>query len=902
MWGARAGAILALLAAVLVAPGLAFPAGAAGAMATGSGPFQGAMHAPAPAPLAAATGRAPHAVPHRAEPRAGVHVTTFVVATLTDSPLASALSKSCHDAATGACSLRAAVAAANNLAKPVVIKLGAHAYQLTDVSAAQLKIQNPGGTTIEGVSKTGTRVIVPGGDVYQAIEVLPAASVGSAGVIEDLTISGGNATLGGGILVQGTNAALVLDNVLVTHNTATDGGGVACSNANLWMTGSSVSANTATADGGGLNTYWCNSFLSHDVISSNLATIGAGTQYGGGIYNDYGNFQLIDSTVQGNAVGNASFPGYGGGIADQYSGDTIVGSNIVHNFAFFSGWGGGLYADYATVDATASSISYNLTTGNTGAGGGVADEFSQVELHKTTLLDNATQSTSSLDGGGGIYVYGSASDALLVVDSGSSITDNSTSGIVAYETTGGLHIDVSNTTIKGNSSSLNGAAGIFFNGQLDGGASIVLAGDSFLGNHAAGVDSAGAVLVYGGQDASVSLDAVGCTVKGNVASGANGTGGISAITMADASATARIEGSTIEGNHAPQTGRGGGVAAWSFGTTSDTGLFLVRDTIAGNSAGSAVALRAGQGGGVYTGEYSTLHVEGSRITSNTALGTGIYNGAGGGIFDGSFIGGEVIGSIVSGNVAEGSAGAGGGIYAYPEYGGFNVRNSTIAGNRAIQGGGVYVYEYQLTVAGSTIEGNVAGTAATNGAGGGIFSYASVVTIFNSTLTQNRAMSSHSTAGHGGAVFMNFEPISLYFATVAGNAAQFGAGIDTESSFGTLRDSIVVGNHTAPTSKTEADCHASVHSVVLVSIGGNVLSRANCVAALAPGDVVTAKPGLLALAANGGPTKTMAIVHTSPAVGAARGDCLATDQRGVARPTKGICDAGAYELAATKAHR
>jgi hypothetical protein len=381
----------------------------------------------------------------------------------------------------------------------------------------------------------------------------------------------------------------------------------------------------------------------------------------------------------------------------------------------------------------------------------------------------------------------------------------------------------------------------------------------------------------------------------------NGTGGVSVVTEAGSSATARIEGSMIEGNHATDVGWGGGLAAWSAGTSSNSSLFLAHDTIKGNSAGTASSSHEGLGGGLYLGTLAYLHVESSQVTDNVALGTGTSSGVGGGIYDGSTLGFEVIGSSVVGNVAEGTEATGGGIFANSATGGVGVRNSTIAGNRASQGGGIYIYYYQLTVVGSTIVGNTAGTAAQNGAGGGIFSAFSVVTIDNSTLTKNVAMSSHSAAGNGGAVFMGSQPVSLYFDTVAGNAAKIGAGIYTAGSFGTLRDSIVADNRTTPTSKTEADCHAYVHVDVLVSIGGNVLSRASCVATLVSGDVVTTTPGLLALKSNGGPTKTMAITPASHAVHAARGDCLARDQRGVARPTKGICDSGAYELTVAAHH-
>ena len=152
-------------------------------------------------------------------------------------------------------------------------------------------------------------------------------------------------------------------------------------------------------------------------------------------------------------------------------------------------------------------------------------------------------------------------------------------------------------------------------------------------------------------------------------------------------------------------------------------------------------------------------------------------------------------------------------------------------------------------------------------------------------------------GEGGGIFNSDAEISLYYATLAGNVAPSGAGIYDDDGYGTLRDSILASNHPSPAAKAEADCKQNVHADTLTSLGGNVIAEGGCVTKRTSSDVVTARPGLAVLAANGGPTRTMALVASSPAVNLAHGDCLATDQRGMPRPTAGTCDAGAYQLAA-----
>ena len=74
-----------------------------------------------------------------------------------------------------------------------------------------------------------------------------------------------------------------------------------------------------------------------------------------------------------------------------------------------------------------------------------------------------------------------------------------------------------------------------------------------------------------------------------------------------------------------------------------------------------------------------------------------------------------------------------------------------------------------------------------------------------------------------------------------------------------------------------------------------------------GNVVGQDAKLAALAKNGGPTQTMALLAGSPAIdagnpakpGSGKGACELTDQRGITRPVDGagkaICDIGAFEL-------
>jgi fibronectin-binding autotransporter adhesin len=859
-----------------------------------------------PRPEDSTLGHTPKVLSPSAIAPKGVTAKVFTVTTLADSPLASPASLNCVDALTNACSLRAAVQAANNLAKPVVIKLGAHTYQLTDTTDETIDIENPGGTTIEGVSTAATRIVVPGGDLYGAFEVEGAAHAGSSATFSDLTISGGDSTeYGGAVYVYGYNTGMVLDDVALTHNAAEYGGGVACYEANLWITDSLVNSDTASAAGGGSYEYYCNSFLSHTTFNADTATSVSAEGLGGGLYDYYGNVHLSDCSVNGDVAGSATEDGLGGGVYGYYGGTTLVGTQVDHDTVMDGGSGGGVYLDYASLDATSSTFSYDQAGGGPDAsGGGIAnDSGAFVDLHGVVLDHDSTSSTDNFYGGGGIYVYSEESPSLLIVDAGSSFADDTTSAIVGTGYYGGVQMDISQTSFTANSSTLEGAGGIYLYADEFAASALVLTGDSFVGNRDTQAYSAGAVMAYTYEYEATTLIVSGCTIKGNIDTGEYGTGGIAAY--ADyyySTVTVKVSQSTIMGNHATYYGYGGGVSVWNADGDSSGSLELDHDTIEANTAGSPVVDEEGFGGGVFAYYYVDLSVIDCTVSGNSAIGGGSDSGSGGGIYDTTYLGSEIVGSKIAGNHAVGGDSEGGGLYALPEYGSTIVRSSTIAGNSAIYGGGMYMYYYSLDIAGSTFADNVAGTPSVTGYGGGLYAYDTPASISNSTFTGNDAVSSHSSPGQGGAIYNDEYTFALYFVTMSQNIAHQGAAIySTTDGSGTLRDSIVVQNVAAPHAKTDTDCLGVDHVDVFTSLGGNVLTNDTCVEAVTPSDVLTTKPGLGALAANGGPTETMALLATSPAIDAARGDCLASDQRGMARPTAGACDSGAYQLVKVKKH-
>jgi beta-glucanase (GH16 family) len=233
------------------------------------------------------------------------------------------------------------------------------------------------------------------------------------------------------------------------------------------------------------------------------------------------------------------------------------------------------------------------------------------------------------------------------------------------------------------------------------------------------------------------------------------------------------------------------------------------------------------------------------------------------------------------------------------------------------GGGIYSSDNStLTLLNSTIRDNIAGA----GNGGGLHSgFSSTVTISATTIYSNTAnvggglrlrsnatlynstLSGNSTYGwHGGAVFQTDGTLDLVNTSVISNSAPGGVvGGLFIGTFGptnaalTMRNSIVASN-------SGDECiafDAGAGTVTLSSLGHNLASDATC-ALTGSGDlpsVADAKVG--PIAANGGPTRTHALLAGSPALDAAT-NCPATDQRGVARPQGPACDIGAYEKTVT----
>ena len=285
------------------------------------------------------------------------------------------------------------------------------------------------------------------------------------------------------------------------------------------------------------------------------------------------------------------------------------------------------------------------------------------------------------------------------------------------------------------------------------------------------------------------------------------------------------------------------------------------------------------GAGIYNA--GTLTVSNSTVSGNDGEASGIN---GGGIYNAGTL--TVSNSTVSGNFSDNDNG--GGIY---NAGTLAVSNSTVSDNLALGGGGGgIVNDGTLTVSSSTISGNTD----FEYAGGGILN-GGILTVINSTFSGN---ASAGSAGGGG--IYNSGTAVVSFSTFFDNG---GTGLPGDGG-AIYNDGTLTLKGTVLASSFDGNCGGGG-----TSDGYNLSDDDTCTFLTATGDQndVTAGLSPSGLQHNGGPTETIALLPTSPAVNAipvtpmnectdAFGNPVKTDQRGVPRPQGPGCDIGAYELA------
>ncbi len=319
---------------------------------------------------------------------------------LQPSPLAVNTTADGIDSPPGDLNLRQAVnlADALNTSNTITFDPGAFATaQTITLTSGQLVINNTGGTIAIDAPSVGVAISGDAGSRVFAV-------YGGTAALSGLTITGGDADRGGGLL--DSDGALSMTGCTVAGNSAEYGGGLYDQKGESFsLTDCTISGNSAEKHGGGVE-----NFAAAPLVMIGCTIRGNFANEGGGLYGRSA-ITLTDCTISGNSAAyygggvysgptatldNCNFSGnsavYGGGLSNHGTA-TLDDCTLIGNFAV--GSGGGLF-DYGT--ATLDNCTFDGDSARFN-GGGLFNEG-------PVTLSDCTISGNSAPNGGGLFTYG----------------------------------------------------------------------------------------------------------------------------------------------------------------------------------------------------------------------------------------------------------------------------------------------------------------------------------------------------------------------------------------------------------------------------------------------------------------------------------------------------------------
>jgi fibronectin-binding autotransporter adhesin len=723
----------------------------------------------------------------------------------------------------------------------------------------------------KAIDGAGTnKLVISGGNTVGVLSIAPNVTFDFSG----LTISQGKATDGGAIDNFGT---LNIQDATLSNNSATNGGAIDNeSGATLAISNSTLSNNSATSGGAIYNTGTGVANVTDSTVALNNATSG------GGIYNA-GTLMIVSATIADNAAstsgGGGGLDATGAGVAKLY--DTIVALNT----------GGGAFTPNDIAGSVSNVSSFNLIDDSASSGGlnfgqngnivgvtaglstaGLADNGGPTDTIALVTPSPGITGSAALNAGAasitgvtvpqfdqrGVYrtpdhatvidigAYEASSSAYLVTTAADSGGGGTLRSAIAWANSTPANFNSGPNTILFDPTTFNAATP----------QTITLS--QALGT--LNLTNTGAAILIEGPGAGI------LTISGN--------GAIEPFSLA-AGVTATFTGLTISKGSASTGG-----AILNQGTS----LTVINDVFSGNAA-------VYYGGAIYNSG-GTLVVSNSTFTNNTApygLGGAIDNDGTAIISNSTFTGG----SAYEGGAIDNKGGS------------LSITNSDLESNTGTLGGAIF-NNATATITDSTIAND-----STSFDGGGIANdLGGTMTIVNSTIAFNHSGQTGGGINQVGGGNNESGSLTVINSTIAYNtinAGGAGGGIDASSGTTTLYNTIVALNTAGiTTTATPNDISGTVSlssAFNLIGTGGagGLLNGTNS------NQVAVTSPGLAtALASNGGPTPTIALLAGSPAIDAgsnaravdAQGNPLLYDQRGPGFPriVNSVVDIGAYERA------
>ena len=546
--------------------------------------------------------------------------------------------------------------------------------------------------------------------------VFNITSGGSLIVGKNITLTGTNAGgSGGAVYVDGGSFTMESDSK-ITGSSADYGGGVYIDSGTFTMSDTAtIQDNTATTHGGGVHIF------SGGTFTMNGGTIGGTAQntaeYGGGVYVDGGTFNMNDGTISGNRVAQS-----GGGVFVNAGNFTMKGGTIGGSEAGSANsaqYGSGVYVFDGTFTVSGSSLTI---TGNT--------------AHNVYLASGKTITIGDggLTGGSIGVTVGDmkAGDAVQ-------ITDKNVTGAANRFTS-----DVAGYTIMEGIAPMEDAV-YLFGGNIGTDLKIEV------------VYSSGGKVQFGTFEEARAASATEITLLKDITPTTAPT--VSWPVVFDWTCTLDLNGHAINRELSSETDDGQVVVISSNGNLTIKDSSANADGIGkitgGYSSYNGMNYSDG-GGGIYV-EGGSLTLESGSITGNKAFknGGGVYVGSGG-----TF---TMKGGSITDNTADDY---GGGVYVgssctFTMTDGFI--GSTATPNKACMGGGIYIWNGNVTISGNAqIIGNQTklypldpgGPPRVFNKGGGVYlSFGTLTMSGNSCISENMVDGGGNIDNTGGGVYI-----------------------------------------------------------------------------------------------------------------------------------------------------
>jgi len=242
-------------------------------------------------------------------------------------------------------------------------------------------------------------------------------------VLEGFTITGGNATNGGGMFNTGSSPT-VTDCIFTSNNAYRGGGMLNDQNSSPTVANCVFTCNSGDYGGGMYNAYSSHSTVTNCTFEDNTAP---GYGAGGGMLNKLSDPTVTDCTFSSNTADD------GGGVYNDNSSPTLTNCTFSGNYAGTRG--GGMY-NYDGSSPTLTNCVFTCNTGNSDGGGMYNYGGSSPTLTNCTLSGN----DAGINGGGMCNVYASHStvtNCILWGNAPDEIVDHVSNSIVTYSDVGG---------------------------------------------------------------------------------------------------------------------------------------------------------------------------------------------------------------------------------------------------------------------------------------------------------------------------------------------------------------------------------------------------------------------------------------------------------------------------------